>query len=327
MPLQAQVLGARGADNAVLLTVDTGQQISRLLIDCGERIIPRISFVDSSSIQHLLFTHYHMDHVAGFDSYFRRHYDRADLTNHIWGPPGTAEIMGHRYRGYVWNLIGDRQATWISHDIYPHEVTTARHELSEAFALKHDEPSTQPSPLITGPGYSVEAISLNHGNIPSIGYKITEHDRWNVDSQKLQALGLKPGPWLREMQTQEHCIIDGQEHQSAALRQQLLIRSPGLAIAYLTDFIAEAPAEQQRLVDFLQGVDQLICECQYSAADADLARKNSHMTTRWVGQLAAKAQVKRLALTHFSQRYTPVQWEEMVEEVKQHFANTELPDG
>jgi ribonuclease Z len=264
-----------------------------------------------------------MDHVAGFDSYFRRHYDRADFTNHIWGPPGTAEIMGHRYRGYVWNLIGQRSATWISHDIHEQQVTTVRHELSEAFATPHPEPSTPVSPLITGACFTVEAIHLNHGNIPSIGYKITELDRWNVDPLKLQALGLKPGPWLREVQTQDYCVIDGQTRDSAPLRQQLLVRTPGSSIAYLTDFIAETEQEQQRLATFLLGVDQLICECQYAAADADLARRNQHMITRWVGQLATRAKVGRLLLTHFSERYTPPQWIQMIEEVRESFANVE----
>jgi ribonuclease Z len=322
MALDVRVLGKRGADNAVLVTVDTGQHISRVLMDCGERIIPRLSYAETESVQHLLFSHYHMDHVAGFDSYFRRHYDRSSVVNHIWGPPGTGEIMGHRFRGYVWNLIGKRHATWLCHDIHPQQVSTRRYELNEAFSQSHTEADTEVTPLFHGTGFHVEAIALHHG-IPSMGYILREEEKVNVDSEKLAALGLRPGAWLRELATAETCVIEGVEHDAAPLREALLMKRAGDSMAYLTDFIAEDPAEQQRIAEQIAGVGTLICECQYSAADAELARKNRHMTTQWVGQLAALAQPQRLLLTHFSERYAPQVWEEMVEEVRTHFPHTE----
>jgi ribonuclease Z len=325
MALELRVIGKRGQDTAVLVTVDTGQHISRLLLDCGNGIIPRIPYADSSGIQHLLFSHYHMDHVAGFDGYFRRHYDRADFINHIWGPPGTGVIMGHRFQGFVWNLIGDRQSTWLCHDIHASEVTTLRHELAEAFTQAHDEGSCERSPLIQGVGFQVQAITLDHG-IPSIGYVIREEDRVNVDVPKLKELGLKPGPWLRLMQTEQSVEIDGSTRDAAELREQLLLRSKGQSMAFLTDFIAEDQAEQQRIANQLGHVDTLICECQYAAEDAELARKNSHMTSEWVGQLAAEAQPGRLLLTHFSDRYPPKIWDEMVGEVRRHFAKAEAAE-
>jgi ribonuclease Z len=320
MALDVRVLGRRGQDNAVLVTVDTGQHVSRLLMDCGTGIMPRIPYADSCGIHHLLFSHYHMDHVAGFDGYFRRHYDRSDFPNHIWGPPGTAEIMGHRFRGWVWNLIGDRQATWLSHDIHGDRVQCTRHELAEAFLVAHGEEDSPGSPLIRGVGYEVHAITLDHG-IPSIGYVVREETKANVDTSQLQSLGLKPGPWLRAMHTESTVLIDGVERDSAELRELLLRHTPGQSMAFLTDFIAESPAEQERIAAELGQVDTLICECQYASADAELAQRNRHMTARWVGQLAARAQPGELVLTHFSDRYHPKQWDEMVAEVARIFPN------
>ena len=323
MAIEIRVLGRRGADNAVLVTINTGQHISRLLMDCGERTVSRLSWAESAEIDHVLFSHFHMDHVAGFDSFFRRHYDRNDRVNHLWGPPGTGEIKGHRFRSFVWNLIGDRQASWHCHDIHTDHVETVRYELNEAFAQAHPEPSDSTPPrLFEGVGYHVEAITLNHG-IPSIGYIVREPERVNVDTDQLRALGLKPGPWLKTLATDEVCVIEGVSHNADELRKALLVRTAGDSMAFLTDFIASGE-ETARIADRIRGVGTLICECQYRAADVELAKRNSHMTTQWVGELAALAAPQRLLLTHFSERYRPEEWNEMVAEVREYFAEVQF---
>jgi len=322
MAIEIRILGTRGADNAVLVTINTGQHISRLLMDCGENTVSELTLSESGQIDHVLFSHFHMDHVAGFDVFFRRHYDRADRLNHIWGPPGTGEIMGHRFRGFVWNLIGDRRSTWLSHDIGKEHVTTVRHELAEAFAQAHaEESNAAPGLLFQGPGYHVEALALSHG-IASIGYVVREADRFNVDTGKLKELGLKPGPWLKTLATDDTSLIDGIPYQAEPLRQALLIRNPGDSMAFLTDFIAEGD-ELNRIAERIHGVGTLVCECQYRAADAELARRNFHMTTTWVAQLAEQASPQRLLLTHFSERYTPEEWDDMVAEVRARFPNVQ----
>ncbi len=318
MAIDIRILGKRGADNAVLVTIDTGQHISRLLLDCGENTVATLDYSESAQIDHVLFSHFHMDHVAGFDSFFRRNYDRADRINHLWGPPGTIDIMGHRFCGFVWNLIGDRRATWLCHDIGSSQVTTARYELAEAFAQAHaEEPHATPKMLFHGPGYHVEALTLNHG-MPSIGYLVREDDRTNVDISKLAALGLKPGPWLKTLAEAEECMIDGTKHDAAMLRQSILVRTPGDSMAFLTDFIAEGE-EVDRIAHRLGSLGTLVCECQYRASDEELARRNRHMTTAWVGELARRISPKRLLLTHFSERYPAAEWEQMVDEVRMIF--------
>jgi ribonuclease Z len=323
MAIEIRILGKRGADNAVFVTINTGQHISRLLMDCGENTVSELTYSESSQIDHLLFSHFHMDHVAGFDTFFRRHYDRADRTNHIWGPPGTIEIKGHRFRSFVWNLIGDRRSTWLCHDIAADHVTAARYELHEAFAQSHLEekfPST-PTLLFQGPGHHVEALTLHHG-IPSLGYLVRESDRINIDTEKLKTMGLKPGPWLKTLAHDQTCLIDGVAHAAEPLRKALFVRTSGESMAFITDFIAEGD-ELSRIANRLQGIHTLVCECQYRAADADLARKNFHMTTAWVGHLAQLISPQRLILTHFSERYTPEEWEQMITEVRQHFPNVQ----
>ena len=87
MTLSFQVLGDPGRDNALLVKVDTGQAVSRLLLDCGEGCLSGLPFAEVREIDHLFFSHLHMDHVAGFDAFFRCTFDRTDRANHVWGRP------------------------------------------------------------------------------------------------------------------------------------------------------------------------------------------------------------------------------------------------
>ncbi len=323
MAISVQILGPRGGDSAALITVDTGHQVSHLLFDCGEDTVARLPFGETARIDHVLVSHFHMDHVAGFDVFFRRHFDRSDRVNHLWGPPGTSELMGHRFKGFVWNLVDDCKATWMCHDIGEEAVTATRYELNECFATGYAEPSNStPAMLFREHGYHVESVRLNHG-IPSMGYVIREDERLNVDPGKLQGLGLKPGPWLKTLVTDAVSTIDGVAHDAEALRSALLVRTPGDAMALLTDFIAEG-AEQERIASHLKGVRTLVCECQYRIADETLARKNFHMTTRWVGELAARVAPRCLVLTHLSDRYQPDEWDAMAAEVRAIFPEVEL---
>ena len=48
MAIDWKILGAPGADNALLVTVDSGQSYDRLLFDCGEGCLSSLS-VDALS--------------------------------------------------------------------------------------------------------------------------------------------------------------------------------------------------------------------------------------------------------------------------------------
>lgn len=98
--LRAQVLGTPGGDNSLFVTADSGQGVTRLLFDCGGRTLDSLPFSEVMQLDHLFFSHLHMDHVPGFDEFFRVNFGRTSRENHLWGPPGAARILGHRFRGY-----------------------------------------------------------------------------------------------------------------------------------------------------------------------------------------------------------------------------------
>jgi ribonuclease Z len=329
MSISYQALGAPGRDNAAFVRIDTGQTIHRLLFDCGDGCLADLPLAEVQAIDDLLFSHLHMDHVGGFDALFRATYNRASKPIEVWGPPETGRILHHRFRGFLWNLYQGQPGTWYVHDISSDRRDCARFEAGEAFVTAHPCPSQVPrGPLIDAPAFSVEALEMDHGT-PSLAYIVREKPRLNVDTARLAALGLPPGPWLQRVKEprpgEEPTIeIGGVRHDLARLREALLIATPGDSLAYLTDFRLD-DAARERLTQALQGCATMICESQYRDADAALATRNYHMTAAQAADLARRAGVGRLILFHLSDRYRANEWQELLGEARAIFPNTHFP--
>ena len=328
MSIQYHILGGAGRDNALLVYVHTGQAVDRLLFDCGDACLAALPFAEVQRIGPVCFSHLHMDHIGGFDSFFRCTYDRTRQPNRIWGPPGTARILHHRLQGFLWNLHADKQASWQVCDVFPDHLACTRFELSEAFATAHDA-GTQPFArvLFHAPTYAVETVQLDHLT-PSLAYLVREQPRLNVDASRLPALGLRPGPWLKAVKTappeQTQLDIDGVPFALDALRAALLRESPGDSIAYLTDFLLD-DAAMATLVPWLEGCRVIVCESAYRQADLDLARRNYHLTAPQAAELAAQAHAGKLFLIHLSDRYPADEWPALLDEARAIFPETYFP--
>lgn len=329
MPIRFRVLGAAGRDNALHVEIDSGHAVRRLLFDCGEGCLSALEPWEVQAIDHLFFSHFHMDHVAGFDGFFRANFAREGGQNRIWGPPGTGTILHHRFRSYLWNLHENLGATWRVSDIGETEIATWRCELPEAFATAHPEPAVVRDGLsvLDEDDFTVEAMALDHQTV-SMAYRVTEKTRWNIDPQRLSDLGLKPGPWLKELKDPRALPDDASigNRRAGELREALLVPTPGDSVAYLTDFLLDEAAAE-KLVPWLAGCRHLVCESQYRAADLELARKNYHLTSVQAAALARDAGVEDLVLFHVSGRYT---WEErrsLLAEARAVFPAARFADG
>jgi ribonuclease Z len=128
-------------------------------------------------------------------------------------------------------------------------------------------------------------------------------------------MGLQPGPWLsrlkdavRKRQPDDTPIeADGangttRSFGSAELAAEILFRTPGQKIAYLTDFGGSA-SNIERATALARDADLLICEAAFLHEDAALAAERYHLTARQSGELARAAGAQRLAPFHFSPRY------------------------
>ncbi len=333
MPLTFQVLGSPGRDNALFVKVDTGQSQSRLLFDCGDGCPHQVGPSELREVDHLCFSHLHMDHVSGFDLFFRVNFDRTNKENRVWVPHGSGAVIHHRLQGFMWNLVDEKQkGEWLVHEIAPDAVWDAKYLTKDGFRTMNVrvEWPRRDRTIIDGDGFTVEAVLLDHGT-PSVGYIVRELARVNVNTEKLLAKGFKPGPWLKRLRGAvvapgETIEVNGVPHPLGALQAELIVTTPGDSIAYLTDF-RMLPATSDTLAEALCGVNTVVCESQYRAADADLANAVMHSTAEEVASMAAKAGIGKLILFHFSDRYDAIARREILDEARAIFPNTSLPDG
>lgn len=329
MPISFQVLGAPGRDNAVLVHLDTGQSIGRFLFDCGYGCLESLSVHEIRQIDHVFFSHFHMDHVAGFDFLFRLNYNRPHPMR-VWGPAGTRDLMAHRFQGFAWNLHADQSGKWIVHEIGREGVSADSFLTHEAFRERHPQPfHPGGSPLLSHADYTVDAIHLDHGT-PCLGYLVRERPRYNIDTAHLAEMDLPPGRWLQELKADraegEVTSRGGTVFSFDALRPILLQETPGASFAYLTDF-RMTEAEREAIAARIAGCDTLVCESQYLGKDIALARANFHMTAAETAELALTANAGRLVLFHVSDRYDAEERAALLGEAQEIFESTTFPEG
>ena len=332
MAINWKILGSPGADNSLLVTVDSGHAKSRLLFDCGEGCLNSLKPSEIQSIRHLFFSHFHMDHVSGFDTFFRHNFNRPEIPVQVWGPKGSIELLSNRFRSFTWNLHADQPGEWIVRETEKDSVRGARFFTREAFTSAHHLPAVliESGAILSEQEFSVTYLSLPHHNIDSSAYLVRENDRINVSPQALASSGLMPGPWLQHLNDSspdtDFIEVNGKSLVIGELRHDLLQTSPGLSLAYLTDFCIEPNTRDwSEVVEWIGGTNTLICECQYAASDASLAKRNGHMTADRVGQLANEAGVDTLVLQHLSRRYNEVEWAKMKDEAENQFQGATFP--
>jgi ribonuclease Z len=99
---------------------------------------------------------------------------------------------------------------------------------------------------------------------------------------------------VRELLQKGHLEIGGQ----AVRLEDVSEHRPGQAFALVMD-TRPCPGA----AELARGADLLVCESTYQQAEAAEAYDHFHMTAAQAAALARDGGVRRLALTHFSQRY------------------------
>jgi len=324
-----QVLGKPGGDNALLVTIDSGQSLHRLLFDCGEGCLSRVKPAYIQTLDGVFFSHFHVDHIGGFDSFMRMNFYRETDAPQLYGPAGAFDILQHRLQGCTWNLVENSRSEMQLYEIDGGKVSSCTLKTAEGFSERHKLTSRPFSGvLVDNNDYTVQACPLPHG-VVSMGYRVTEKPRRNIDLDAVAAMGLRPGPWLQSLK--DPTVSDSQQietgdaaYSAGRLREKLMNVKPGDSIAYLTDFRLDT-ASRPALLHMLRGCRLLVCENQYRNADEELAAKNFHMVARDAAQLAVDAQAEELVIFHVSSRYTPAGWAAQLAEVCEVFPAASYP--
>ena len=140
-------------------------------------------------------------------------------------------------------------------------------------------------------GFRIEAYRVNH-NVICYGYSIVVDRIGKFDVECAKALNIPKNCWNR-LQKGEIIEIDGRRY-----TPDMVLGAPrkGLKVTYCTD---TRPTES--IVNHAVEADLFICEGMYGEPDkAQKAREYKHMTFYEAAEMAKRAGVTELWLTHYS---------------------------
>jgi ribonuclease Z len=245
----------------------------RFLIDCGEGTQRQIlqSGIGFKRLNRILITHGHLDHILGL----------AGLISTLmrWETMEELEIFAGR------------------------SAIDRIHDLINGVVLRHARPpvpihlrTISPGLFIEEDTFTITAFPVAHRGSDSLGFLFQEKGRRPFLPEKAEALNIPRGPWRRD-------LVDGR---SVTLPDGRLIDpemvlgdfKPGIRLVHVGD-----SGETDSLVEHCRNADALIIEATYLEEEAEMARHFSHLTARQAAQLAQKAGVRQLILTHLSRRY------------------------
>ena len=238
------------------------------LIDPGEgtqRQMTRFG-VAASSITKILISHFHGDHCLGLPGVIQRiSLDRVQHPIDIFYP-ASGQI-------YFERLI--RPAIFFeSITINPHPVE-------------------DPGEIFDQKNLTINALPLKH-SVDVWGYRIEEKASATLQPKKLKAAGIE-GPDVKELlEKGEIGISDRIVHLS-----EVSISKPGQTVSIILDTRSCPNAYK-----LAQSADLLICESTYLTSEKKLAHEYFHLTAAQAANIAQKSGVRKLVLSHYSQRYT-----------------------
>lgn len=238
-----------------------------ILIDCGEgtqRQFRKLK-LNPCKLTKILITHWHGDHVLGLPGLFQTlALNNYNKTLEIYGPKGTK-----KYINEILNIFNPIE-----------KIKLNIKEVSGKFLDTKD--------------FSISALSLNHG-APTNGYMFEEKDKLRINKDKLKKFNLEKND-LEKLSN----IIKGKSikiNKKLIKPSQLTYKQKGKKISFIFDTGICPNIEK-----LSKNSDLAIIEGTYFNEE-ELAKKYKHLTISQTAKIAKKNNVKKLIITHISQRY------------------------
>ena len=288
MNLEAFVLGCGGMmplPYRHLTSVLRRRDGDLFLFDCGEGTQVSLKRLNLKwkKIDGIFISHTHADHVTGLPGILMLN-SQVDRTEplYIYGPP--------KIREYVET---SRQVLdmYINYPIVVKEITA-------------------PCVVHQGKDFYIRAFPLQHTKT-CVGYTLEELDRpGEFNLEKAKELGVPMGPLFGKLQKGEDITLEN----GTVVKSEDVMGKPrsGRKFSFVTDtmYLPSIAGE-------VKGSDLLICEGMFADDCADQAKEKKHMTARQAATIARDAAAKKMAMIHYSPRYTDRELEVLLKQAQE----------
>ena len=201
--------------------------------------------------------------------------------DHILGIPGllktlamsgynkTMQIYGPKGTKFLMNAISKLFAI---HDAFKIEV----HEVSGKFFETKE--------------FYLEAEKMTHG-VPCNAYAFVKKGQIRIDKTRLRKLKIKEGAHLKDLKHGKNIKYNGKIYRA----KDLTYDEGEKKVSFVFD-----TKINEKIVPFVKNSDIFVCEA--SSVDEETAKRYQHMMAEQAAEIAKKAKVKKLILSHISQR-------------------------
>ncbi len=259
----SQVPGRTRNQNGYLLRFDD----EGFLFDPGEGTQRQMimSGVSVSEITKIFISHFHGDHCLGLAGIIQRiSLDKVPHEVEIYYPASGRDYFTHLRDSSLYH-------------------NTAR--LREC-------PVTEAGIICSDSRIIIEAMPLDH-IVETFGYRIREKDTYTIIPEKLEKAGIKR-EFAGRLKAEGRIDVNGRE----VLISEVGSLLTGQIFAFIMDTRLCSAAH-----DLALDADLCIIEATYLSDKEQLAFDYGHLTAAQAGMIARDARVKRLVLSHYSQRY------------------------
>ena len=250
-------------NHTAILLENEGENI---LIDCGEGTQRQFkkAKINPCKLTRLLITHWHGDHVFGIPGLLQTlALNEYNKKLKIYGPKGTESFMKK-----ILNLFVFRGKQGL--------------DIKEIKGKFIDEKN-----------FYIEAREMTHGT-PCNAYVFIKKGLTRIDKKKLEKTGLPQIPLLQKLKEGKNISYKGKKY----LVKDLTFKEEDKKIAFVFD-----TSMNKNIIPFVKDSDILICESTFASEMQEKANEYKHLTSHQAAEIAKKAKVKKLILTHISQRY------------------------
>lgn len=260
------------------------------LFDCGEGTQRQMRFADINfmRIDNVFLTHLHADHFLGLGGLIQSmDFMKRSRVLHIYGPTGTKETIE--------KLLSLGTFQMDSMKVETHEVTSGIVKESER--------------------YTISCTKTKHTR-DSLAYCLEEKPKRRFLKEKALKLGIPEGRLFSRLQSGETIEYKGKKFTPDDVLSEPI---KGRKIVYSGD---TQPCEA--VIQLAADADILIHDGTFSQEDIDAEDRILHSSAYEAAEVAKKANVKKLYLTHISQRYPDTK--KLEEEAKKVFPESYIAE-